>query len=365
MKKILLFVAFYLSLTYILFAQEGFGTNAPKSTVDIIGSFGAAYRETSANTILDDKDYVVMVTGAGGITLTLPAASSSKNRTYIINNATGSNVFYTPSPWVTDLGLGGTRNVIYAKTNDVIQSDGTKWVILNSGVSNNLYNIDGTLTANRTVTQTDKNLNFTSTAATGTSHFTVDGTTLNVDAVNNRVGIGTAAPVNTLEVKSAAAGTSGLTLSNLPNANYLATDATGKVIVAGESETAGVLVNKQRLIAASNANIVTSASGAYSFRYSTNVTAGFWQIRYNGTGTRSIATFITEHWVPTGYSVAASSGTLTAGSWVNIPGSTNVGSANELNIYRIYDLIDGTTFRFEGNLINSGGLKESMILEQF
>ncbi|OYU84830.1 MAG: hypothetical protein CFE24_05055 [Flavobacterium sp. BFFFF2] len=60
------------------------------------------------------------------------------------------------------------------------------------------YTSDGTLTGNRTVTQGTNTLAFTSTATTGTSHFTVDGTTLNVDAVNNRIGIGTAAPSGVL-----------------------------------------------------------------------------------------------------------------------------------------------------------------------
>jgi hypothetical protein len=57
-----------------------------------------------------------------------------------------------------------------------------------------LYTADGTLTSNRTVSQGTNTLAFTSTATSGTSHFTVDGTTFNVDALNNRIGIGTATP---------------------------------------------------------------------------------------------------------------------------------------------------------------------------
>nr|WP_228400916.1 hypothetical protein [Chryseobacterium taichungense] len=49
---------------------------------------------------------------------------------------------------------------------------------------------------------------FTSTASAGTSHFTVDGTTLNVDAVNNRVGIGVAAPKSFLQVSTLNGGAS-------------------------------------------------------------------------------------------------------------------------------------------------------------
>ena len=71
-----------------------------------------------------------------------------------------------------------------------------------SGADINIYKDNGTLTGNRTVTMDDKTLSFNSTATTGTSHFNVDGSTLNVDAVNNRVGIGTNTPYANMEVKA-------------------------------------------------------------------------------------------------------------------------------------------------------------------
>ncbi|MBT2563105.1 hypothetical protein J7E50_24695 [Pedobacter sp. ISL-68] len=64
----------------------------------------------------------------------------------------------------------------------------------------NIYTADGTLAGNRTVTQVASTLAFTSTATNG---FSVDGTTFSVDASNNRVGLGTAAPSTTLDVASA------------------------------------------------------------------------------------------------------------------------------------------------------------------
>lgn len=64
----------------------------------------------------------------------------------------------------------------------------------------NLYTTDGILTENRIITQNDKSIAFSSSAIIGTSHFTIDGTTLNIDAVNNRVGIGTSTPTERLEV---------------------------------------------------------------------------------------------------------------------------------------------------------------------
>ena len=71
---------------------------------------------------------------------------------------------------------------------------------LNAATGNTLYTADGTLSGNRNVTQGTNTLAFTSSATTGTSHFTVDGTTLNVDAVNNRIGIGTATPTQRFTV---------------------------------------------------------------------------------------------------------------------------------------------------------------------
>lgn len=82
-----------------------------------------------------------------------------------------------------------------------------------------IYSADGSLASNRIVTQGANTLAFTSTASTGTSHFTVDGTTLNVDANNNRVGIGTATPANTLDVSGTlrVTGTTNLVTTYLNN----------------------------------------------------------------------------------------------------------------------------------------------------
>lgn len=86
---------------------------------------------------------------------------------------------------------------------------GSSGQVLISGGSNNpptwgsftnLYTSNGSLTGDRIVTQGTNTIAFTSSATTGTSHFSVDGTTLNVDAVNNRVGIGTASAVSRLTV---------------------------------------------------------------------------------------------------------------------------------------------------------------------
>ncbi|MEN9302936.1 MAG: hypothetical protein RL264_1365, partial [Bacteroidota bacterium] len=61
-------------------------------------------------------------------------------------------------------------------------NDGSKWVrIASSSDFSNIYISDGTLSANRTVTQGANTLSFTSTATNG---FSIDGTTFSVDAAN-------------------------------------------------------------------------------------------------------------------------------------------------------------------------------------
>lgn len=82
---------------------------------------------------------------------------------------------------------------------------GTSWekvLSSSSGNDKNLYDGNGTLSSNRTVAMGTNTLAVTSTATSGTSHFTVDGSTLNVDAVNIRVGIGTNAPAGALDITS-------------------------------------------------------------------------------------------------------------------------------------------------------------------
>ncbi|PRY19621.1 hypothetical protein CLV58_1691, partial [Spirosoma oryzae] len=91
--------------------------------------------------------------------------------------------------------------------------DGTGWVSKKSGAQlgadNGLtvgYNstgnvgLGGTLSKNTAIAQESYNLNFTSSATSGSSHFTVDGSTFNVDAVKNSVGLGTATPVGRLNL---------------------------------------------------------------------------------------------------------------------------------------------------------------------
>lgn len=101
----------------------------------------------------------------------------------------------------------GTQTGIAVNINAVgyYYYNGLAWVKLEnpSGTvfSNlNIYNGDGTLQGNRIVTQGANTLSFLASAVNA---FSVDGTTLSVDAANHRLGLGTAAPSNKLHVTAA------------------------------------------------------------------------------------------------------------------------------------------------------------------
>lgn len=106
-------------------------------------------------------------------------------------------------------------------------STGSSWSKIDNQTSTTLYNGNGTLSGNRTVTMGTNTLSFPSTATTGTSHFTVDGTTLNIDAVNNRIGIGTATPTQTLDVAGTARFDGGALIQSFTNGTWINLPTTG------------------------------------------------------------------------------------------------------------------------------------------
>jgi hypothetical protein len=69
----------------------GIGATAPKSTLEVNGSFGANYLNTSAAAYtLLPTDYFVSYNGAGAGTLTLPSGLNVKGRLYTIKNNTAA-----------------------------------------------------------------------------------------------------------------------------------------------------------------------------------------------------------------------------------------------------------------------------------
>ncbi|MEF9477834.1 hypothetical protein OWR28_09120 [Chryseobacterium sp. 1B4] len=127
------------------------------------------------------------------------------------------------------------------------------------------------LLSDRVVTMADKTLSFTSSATTGTSHFQADNTTLNVDAVNNRVGLGTAVPAARLDINNGAIpgaikitdGTQGEGKVLVSDSNGIGTwrDTTGSALIV--NSTTGNSVNIVGSMTYVRASAVVTAPGYY------------------------------------------------------------------------------------------------------
>lgn len=136
-----------------------------------------------------------------------------------------------------------------------------------------IYKGSGSLSGNTIVTQGSSTLAFTSTA---TNAFSVDGTTLSVDAANNRIGIGTAAPATALEVNGAATNSTSYTTTgtniDFSGSNIATTSNTGTSIILTGIKDGGAYT----LVLTS-----TAATGTLAF------TAPGFTFKYMGTSSRT------------------------------------------------------------------------------
>jgi hypothetical protein len=159
-----------MAFSFKVFAQTGVNTTAPTATLEV-----NAKNATGSTTNVDG--------------LLIPRVD--RQRAQSMTAIPTSTLIYINSI-TTGTATGITTNV------DAIgyyYYDGTFWTKLSFNA--NIYNTDGTLGANRTVTQGANKLAFTANALNA---FSVNGTNFSIDASNKRVGIGTAAPSNVLHV---------------------------------------------------------------------------------------------------------------------------------------------------------------------
>ncbi|AZA52146.1 hypothetical protein EG348_03560 [Chryseobacterium sp. G0201] len=119
----------------------------------------------------------------------------------------------------------------------------------------------------------------------------------------------------------------------------------GKII----NQNQGSAVYKTPLQLLSNKPVLTTEDFEFMVTGNNDI-----YIRFRRAGSREYSTFITENWVSTGYVSSAGSGTAT-NNFEKIAAASNVGSNNELNIIRIYDLVSKKVYRLEVNLIESAG----------
>ncbi|MGE8511827.1 MAG: hypothetical protein ACN6N7_03935 [Chryseobacterium culicis] len=177
MKKKLLPLAIVLLGFCKAYSQMGINTASPAATLDI-----NAKKATGTSTSVDgvlitrlDRQRAQSMTGVPASTLI-----------YVNSIATGSQAG-------TAVNIDAVGYYYY---------DGTAWVKLHNptnAIAGNIYNTDGTLTGNRTVTQGANTLAFTGTQANA---FSVDGATFSVDAANDRIGVGTTTPNTKLTVST-------------------------------------------------------------------------------------------------------------------------------------------------------------------
>jgi len=106
----------------------GVNTTSPNSTLSINGSVSYAYRTLAGTTSITATDRVLIYTGNGSHTWTLPAASTCAGRVYRLVNQGATNV--TLSPSVTTAS-GVTTTTLTSGTNFEILSDGTVWRKIN------------------------------------------------------------------------------------------------------------------------------------------------------------------------------------------------------------------------------------------
>ncbi len=164
MKTKLLTVLAMLCYAMLCYAQVGVNTTSPAATLDII-----AKNTTGTSTTVDGL-IVPRVDRQRAQSMT---AVPTSTLIYVNSVATGTQ----------------TGTAINIDAVGLYTYNGAAWTKVSSG-GNNIYNADGTLTANRTVTNNGNTLNIAGSASTTTF------------ASNGSVGIGTATPATKLEINN-------------------------------------------------------------------------------------------------------------------------------------------------------------------
>ncbi len=109
----------------------GIGTWTASSTFDVVGSLGITTVSKSANYTATASDYAILVDATGGVTIALPAAASSKGRTYVIKKTDATAGALTIDPNAAETIDGATTYVITTQYQSVtIVCDGSNWWII-------------------------------------------------------------------------------------------------------------------------------------------------------------------------------------------------------------------------------------------
>lgn len=243
-------------------AQVGVNTVTPAATLDVVA------KTTGASA----------ATPEGLITPRLTIADLNAKTAAYGTLQTGTLIYVTDAS--NGSPAGQTLNIIAI---GYYYFDGSAWQKISNGAAggNNIYTGDGTVQTNRTVAMNDKTLNF-STATPKVNQFSVDGSTLSVDTMNDRLGLATSVPGSTLDVKGSVAtqytAITSATYTVLDTDNYLSyagTTASTFTLPAGSASVKG----REYIIRNSSTSSVT---------LTVNV-AGGTNIDVSGTGGTSVS----------------------------------------------------------------------------
>jgi len=183
-NKSAFYVFFCVIFNITLKAQVGINTFTPKATLDIKAKVSSGTDTTPEGLLIPRIDRLRAQSMLNVDPSTL---------VFIDNVSTGT--------------LAG--NAVNIDSTGYYYFDGSVWQKQDSSI----YSTDGTLTGNRTVEQNANTLAFTGTAKNA---FSIDGSTLSVDAANNRIGIGTISPQQTLDIEGTARLSPNIS-ANIPN----------------------------------------------------------------------------------------------------------------------------------------------------
>ncbi|MDR6459494.1 hypothetical protein J2786_002601 [Chryseobacterium vietnamense] len=187
MKKNLLLAGLLTTFSLVVKSQVGINTATPTATLDVNAKNSTGTGTAVEGLLIPRVDRQKAQSMAGVPVSTL---------IYVNNIATGTT----------------TGNAVNIDTVGYYYYNGTVWTKLSIPV--NIYNADGTLTGNRTVTQGANTLAFTGTK---TNAFSVNGKNFSVDAANSRVGIGTIAPASSLSVQNSPGATNSTISAGIEN----------------------------------------------------------------------------------------------------------------------------------------------------
>jgi hypothetical protein len=115
--------------------RVGVGTSTPTNKLHVSGSLGLNTTTITGNTVLDSTHNVVLVNNTGAVTIDLPSAVSSTDRSYILKKISSNNDEVTIDANGADL-IDGAATLKFFVEGDMVRiiSDGTNWHVIDDGL---------------------------------------------------------------------------------------------------------------------------------------------------------------------------------------------------------------------------------------